>query len=223
MRKPSEIAYELLNLSQKEKEKYFIKLLNKKFIVHPNVFSPKFFNDTELFARYFPHIKKGTMLEIGTGIGAIAIFAILNGKMKKVIATDINQIAVKNAKENVQRYGLERKIRVIKSNMFEKFKKSKFDIIFFNAPFCFTKKKKLTVLEKALFDYNYKTLRRFIHNCKNHIRKNGHIFLGFSSFFGDFNKLTKIANHYNRRIKMVKSIVTKRKGQKVRLEILEII
>ena len=223
MKRPSEIAYELLNLSQKEKQKYFIKISGKKFIVYPQVFSPKYFDDTKLFAKYLPYIENGTMLEIGTGIGAIALFAVLKGRLNKVIATDINPIAVTNAKENIKRYGLEKKIRVIKSDLFEKFKKSKFDIIFFNTPFCFTKKKNLTPLEKSLFDYNYKTLSSFIRNCKSHVRKKGRIFLGFSSFFGDFDKLRKIAKHHNRRIKIIKKIVTKRKRQKVKLEILEII
>jgi len=223
MKKPVEIAYKLLNLSQKEKRKYMVKILDKKFIVHPQVFSPKYFNDTELFAKHFLYKKGKRMLEIGTGIGAFSILTVLKGKANKVIATDVNPIAIENAKENVNLYGLNKKIKVIKSDLFKKLKNQKFDVIFFNAPFCFTKKERLTLLEKALFDYNYKTLDKFIHDCKEYVTENGHVFLGFSSFFGDFNKLREIAENHNRRIKIIKKIITKRKGQQVRLEILEII
>ena len=223
MKKPEEIAYFLLNLNQKEKKKYIVEILGKKFVVYPKVFSPRYFNDIELFARELIYIKGERMLEIGTGTGAFAILAVLKGKANRVIATDINPAAIKNVKENVRMYGLNRKIRVIKSDLFKKLKNEKFNIIFFNAPFCFTKKKKLTILEKALFDYNYKTLNDFIYECKKHVTERGRIFLGFSSFFGDIVRLYKIANYHKKRIKVIKQIKTKRNGQQVTLEILEII
>lgn len=223
MQKPKEIVYRLLELSQKEKRKYLVKILGRKFFVYPGVFSPKYFNDTELFAKYFPYKEGGAMLEIGTGVGVIAIIAVLERKVNRVIATDINYIAIKNAKENLRAYELDKRIKVIKSNLFEKFKNKKFDLIFFNAPFCFTKKKKLTVLEKALFDYNYETLNKFIRDCKKHVKENGHVFLGFSPFFGNKKKLHKLANYHKREIKLIKQIKTKRKGRRVILEILEVI
>lgn len=55
MQKPEEIAYELLELSQKEKRKYLVRILSKEFIVYPGVFSPKYLNDTELFAKHLPY------------------------------------------------------------------------------------------------------------------------------------------------------------------------
>lgn len=163
------------------------------------------------------------MLEIGTGVGAIAIITILKRKVNRVIATNISSIAIKNAKENVRVYELAKKIKVIESDLFNKLKNKKFDVIFFNAPFCFTKKKELTILEKALFDYNYETLNRFIRDCKKYLTKNGRAFLGFSTFFGDKEKLYKIVNYHKRKIKLIKQIKTKRNGRKVILEILEII
>lgn len=223
MQKPKEIAHFLLKLSQKERKKYSTKVLDKEFIVYPGVFSPKYFNDTELFVRFLPYKKGGTMLEIGTGMGAITIIAILKGKVGKVVATDINPVAIKNAKENVRMYKLNKKITIIKSNLFDKLGNKKFDIIFFNAPFCFTKKKNLTILEKALFDWDYTVLNKFIRDCKGHIKKNGRVFLGFSTFFGDKKKLNKIANNHKRKLKVIKLIKTKRKNHEIALEILEVI
>jgi release factor glutamine methyltransferase len=223
MQKPEEIAYKILNLSQKEKRKYILKILDKKFIVHPQVFSPKYFDDTELFVKYFPYKERGVMLEIGTGVGVIAIIAILKRKVNRVVATDINPIALKNAKENVNLYGLNKKIKVVKSDLFEKLKSKKFDVIFFNTPFCYTRKRKLSVLEKALFDYKYSTLRRFVCDAKHYIKKEGHIFLGFSSFFGDLKKFKKIVKNEDYALKLIKNIKTKREGKRLQLEIFEII
>ena len=36
----------ILNESRKEKRKYFVNINQKKFVVYPNVFSPKYFKDT---------------------------------------------------------------------------------------------------------------------------------------------------------------------------------
>ena len=223
MKKPNEIAKKLLFLNKNEKKKYFIKILTNKVIIYPGGFSPKYFNDTELFAKYLPFKKGSHLLEIGTGTGIIAINAILNGKLKKVTATDISSNAIKNTKENIRIYKLNKKINIIKSDLFKKLKNKKFNTIFFNAPFSYTKKKNLTILEKSLYDYKYKTLNNFIRDCKKYIKKDGHIYLGFSSFFGNSKELNKILDYNKRKIKVIKRIDSKREGQKVNLEILEII
>ena len=41
----------IINESKKEKKQYLITLLDKEFVVFPNVFSPKYFKDTEIFAK----------------------------------------------------------------------------------------------------------------------------------------------------------------------------
>jgi 16S rRNA G1207 methylase RsmC len=69
----------VLKESKVEKKKYEIKILGRRFIVYPNVFSPKYFLDTEFFASKLP-IKKGEdFLEIGPGSGVTVIFAALKG------------------------------------------------------------------------------------------------------------------------------------------------
>jgi len=44
----------LLEDSKGEKELYKVTVLGKEFVVFPDVFSPKYFNDTELFAANIP-------------------------------------------------------------------------------------------------------------------------------------------------------------------------
>ena len=89
-----------LNESLKEKDKYQINLLDKQFVIYPNVFSPKYFNDTEFFVDNLK-VKKGEdFLEIGCGTGIISIFASFKGA-SKVVAIDISPIAVENTRENI--------------------------------------------------------------------------------------------------------------------------
>ena len=40
----------VLEDNKKDSSAYIINILNKKFLVLPNVFSPKYFNDTKIFA-----------------------------------------------------------------------------------------------------------------------------------------------------------------------------
>ena len=53
---------QVLEESQQEKEPYLTTVSGKEFVVNPNVFSPKYFNDTELFADNLPVKKDEEML-----------------------------------------------------------------------------------------------------------------------------------------------------------------
>ncbi|MBI4050710.1 MAG: tRNA (adenine(22)-N(1))-methyltransferase TrmK [Candidatus Doudnabacteria bacterium] len=98
-----------LRLSQRERRPYKVRILDHSFIVKPGVFSPRYFRDTEVFARILPIERGDALLEIGTGIGAIAICLALRGA-GKIIATDINHKAVRLAKRNVAMHHLDEKI-----------------------------------------------------------------------------------------------------------------
>ena len=93
----------VLEDNKKDSSAYIINILNKKFLVLPNVFSPKYFNDTKIFASNIKINPGEDFLEIGPGTGVISIFAALNGA-KSVTAIDINPQAVKNTKEGQLRY-----------------------------------------------------------------------------------------------------------------------
>lgn len=86
--KEREATKEYIKKIEKEtKDKYNVEILGKKFVVFPDVFSPKYFRDPEFFVKELP-IKNGeTFLEIGCGTGIISIFAVLKGA-SKVVAID---------------------------------------------------------------------------------------------------------------------------------------
>lgn len=200
------ISLRRLKESSNEKKKYTISLLGKSFIIHPNVFSPKYFSDTEFFAENLS-IKNGEwFLEMGCGSGIISIFASLKGA-SKVISIDINPYAVKNTKKNIILHKLERKISVYEGDLYSPLnKKEKFDTIFWNIPFMFTKKTdEITHLEKAILNPNYESIKRFLKESKSHLLPNGKIIIGFSKTYGNYPMLKSIVENLNLKMTLKKS------------------
>lgn len=193
----------ILQESKKEKKPYWVNILGKKFIVFPNVFSPKYFKDTELFARNLP-IKKGEeVLEIGSGTGIVSIFAALKGA-KKVLATDINPKAVINTKENIKLHNLKNKIEVRRGSLYKPMKKrEKFDVIFWNTPFGFIQKNKISNLEKSVYDPKYKSTQKFMKQTHRYLKKDGKLFIGFSSTLGRLDLLKKFTQEAGFTLKLI--------------------
>ena len=185
------------------KKPYKIKINKIDLIIFPNVFSPKYFTDSEWFAKTIPKIvKKKKLLEIGTGIGIVALFAALRGA--EVVATDINPSAIKNTKENFKRYNL--KIPVILSDMYKNLNsKEKFDFIFWNHPFNKGKNPKETLLLQGGFDYNYNGLKRYIEEAHKYLKKNGRLLLGTGNF-ADLKEIKRLASKYNYKMVLLKKI-----------------
>ena len=104
-----------------------------RFKVTKDVLSPRM--ETELLvSEVLKDCKKGvTILDIGTGSGAIAISVAKNSE-SKVYAVDISSEALLVAKENAINNGV--KIEFVKSDLFNDLKKKKmFDIIVSNPPY----------------------------------------------------------------------------------------
>jgi 16S rRNA G1207 methylase RsmC len=183
----------ILENSQQEKRPYHVIILGKRFIVYPNVFSPKYFRDTRIFAKHLPITKESAVLEIGPGTGVLSIVALYKGA-QKVVAVDINEDAVKNTLENAKRHDLEDRISVRKGDVYSALDKAeKFDLIFWNVPFGYVQQVNLSDLERALYDHEYQSIRRFIREASEHLKKDGRLIIGFSSSLGKFELLENIA------------------------------
>lgn len=168
---------------EQEKEPYSVEIQGRTFQVLPGVFSPKYFHDTAFFIDSLPNLE-GDFLEIGPGTGAISIFAMFKGA-NKVTAIDIDPVAVKNTKINIQKHGLEGRIKVLNGDIFGPLKdKYDFNFIFWNVPFIFTEKKDLSFVEKTVFDSNYESLNRFIKEAVQYLGPKGCLLIGFSSTMG---------------------------------------
>lgn len=163
----------------------FVLFDNYELKVNPGVFDPSLGEGSQIMAKIKNLFVGETVLEIGTGSGALAILAA--EKSKIVIATDISEDALKCAKENITKFNLESKIELRYGDIFSPLQKEeKFDVILFNPPFLNGVPN--SNLEHSYFDHDYSTLETFFSNLKSHLKKDGKVFLCFGSV-GDVSYL----------------------------------
>lgn len=194
---------QVLEESQKIKKPYRVDVLDKKYIVLPNVFSPKYFHDTELFAKNLPISKNDELLEIGPGTGIVSIISLYRGA-RSVVAIDINPGAVKNTKLNAVKHNFQDKIDVRAGNVYSAIKAGeKFDKIFWNSPFGFIKEKNISDLEKSVFDPGYISTKKFVLNAKKYLKKDGKVYIGFSSTLGKLDLIKQFAKEANFKLKCI--------------------
>jgi len=116
--------------------------------------------------------EKRKFLDMGCGSGIQSLTALKFLDKKNITAVDIDKESIKETKK----LG----IKVINSNLFSKLKNKKYDIIAFNPPY----------LKEDKYDKNKdttggkfgdETILDFLLQAKNHLNKNGEIFLLLSS------------------------------------------
>lgn len=112
----------------------FMKL---NFLVTKDVLIPQ--PDTEILTEEVILIANGlenpTVLDLCTGSGAIAISIAKNIPNVKIYATDISKKALEVARQNAKLNGVLNNIEFIESNLFDKLKNNRFDIIVSNPPY----------------------------------------------------------------------------------------
>jgi release factor glutamine methyltransferase len=113
-----------------------------------------------------------TVLDMGCGTGALAIYALKRGALK-ALAVDIDEHARENAQLNIQNSGYSNVIEIRRSDIFDNIKES-FDIIFANLP-----------INDHFWKSDSGTLaiaERFISSYRSHLNKNGLAYLAWGSF-----------------------------------------
>jgi len=76
-----------------------------------------------------------SVLDLGTGSGAIAIAFSINSPHSTVYASDISIDALMVAEKNIKKYGLDNRIFLIQGDCFSPFKGESFDMILSNPPY----------------------------------------------------------------------------------------
>lgn len=186
------------------KDPYFIDFLGIKLEVLPNVFSPKYFNNTKWYAEILPKIVgKKSLLEIGTGTGAIALNCSLNSA--SVTATDINKEACTCARSNFQSNDC--KIPVYHGDVFDPIPNNqRFDYIFWNHPYNNSAEVINDELIIAGFDYNYNKLRKYITEASHYLKDQRRGLLLGTGGQADTESIEKIALESGYQIEIIEII-----------------
>jgi release factor glutamine methyltransferase len=103
--------------------------------IEPGVFIPRLETEyfIDLIAQYLGKTPR-TILEIGTGTGAIAIALAHTFPTARIVATDISETALRCARTNVRNHGLETHIALTYSDLFQALS-GQFDMIVSNPPY----------------------------------------------------------------------------------------
>jgi release factor glutamine methyltransferase len=126
---PSRFKFSIPGIEQENPPSYQHLINSRVFWIFPDVIRAT--TETAQFLQYM-RIRPGEdVLEIGTGSGVLAIHAAESAN--HVVATDISQAAVENARYNAKVYGLEKKVDVRLGDLFSPIARDeKFDVILFN-------------------------------------------------------------------------------------------
>jgi release factor glutamine methyltransferase len=162
------IVYDNKDINKKEQFEYFVNIekltagvplqhithsqefMKMDFFVNENVLIPR--PDTEILVeeviKIASVIKEPKILDLCTGSGAIAISIAKNIKDAKIYAIDISDKALEVAKKNAEKLEVADRIEFVRSNLFNKIEKMKFDIIVTNPPYI--KKKDIKYLSQEV-------------------------------------------------------------------------
>ena len=185
-------------------------------LVLPEVYAPNLFTDTVWFARRLaPIVRNSSLLEIGSGTGAIAIKCALAGA--KVLATDINPAAVKNTLLNVR--AIKADVDVRESDLYANVRVSEqFDFIFWAHPFNNVPYSVTDPLMLSGMDHEYRALESYVARASKHLTRDGRLLLGTGDS-ADLSTLDAICRRYNReRVILVRELLPLEYGGDAKIE-----
>jgi HemK-related putative methylase len=192
----------LLDKSQAAKAGRTAKVSGLKLTVPEGVFSPDYFYDSGFFAEAVSKLVGfgQTFLEIGPGTGIVSIKCAKRGAI--VTCVDINPNAVSATLVNAKLNGVN--LEVYEGDLFSPLGEDrKFDYIFWNVPFGLVQYGELDILQRAIFDVGYETIRKFIVEAKIRLTTNGRLLIGFSKKLGNYDLLEQIAGDNGNRLSIV--------------------
>ncbi len=113
-------------------------------------------------------VERMTVLDVGTGTGVLA-FVLLQRGATSAVGTDTEERAVQCARDNARALGLGDRFSAVQANLFPA--GERFDCVVFNAPW--VPETPRTALDRAVFDENGDTLRRFLGGVTEHLNPEG--------------------------------------------------
>ncbi len=164
--------------------------------VFPYIFPPEspFSESTHTVYDLFGHLDEQKVLDMGTGTGIQAIQASLAGA-KEVDVVDIYDVAVDCAKHNVRLNGLEGRVNVWQSDLFEEVPEKQYDLIIANLPIVEVEESDIRF--HSLFDPNFAYHQRLFQEAPAFLTESGKITLCHSDLQEEgFERLENVAKQY---------------------------
>lgn len=140
--------------------------------VHPEVFVPRQISLVQGVSPKNLRMYSGkSVLDMGTGTGVQSVIASASNA-KSILAVDINPSACNNAVQNFQKYN-RIPIEVRLSDLFENVS-GQFDTMIAYLPSIDAKAHDMK--DRAIFDQDFQTFRRFLKDAKEHLKPSGVIY-----------------------------------------------
>ncbi|MEM2906836.1 MAG: methyltransferase [Candidatus Odinarchaeota archaeon] len=153
----------------------------KKFYLTNEVFNPKYAFTSKFIVENMIFKPDWSVLDMGAGSGYIAVQ--IADKVRNVVAVDVNHMAVRCCRVNVNLNGLKDKIKVYQSEFFSALKNEKFNTIIFNPPYLRGEPKNL--IQQAWLNRSPENLiSRFVKDAKKYLFKRGYIQIAYSNLSG---------------------------------------
>jgi release factor glutamine methyltransferase len=137
--------------------------------------------DSMLLLRHVIRLVEGSVLDMGTGSGILAVEAALKPGVTNVLAVDINPSAIEETRRRAAEQGASNKIGFKVGDLFEGIT-GRFDWIVFNPPY---------LPEEGVEDSSWEggprgteITERFLKDAASHLKKDGSILLVYSSLTG---------------------------------------
>jgi ribosomal protein L3 glutamine methyltransferase len=153
------------------------------FYVDKRAIVPRSFIAEMLRERLQPWVTKEpkSVLDLCTGSGCLAVLVALTFEKAKLDAADISGPALEVARRNVKRYEMQKRIRLVKSDLFAALGTRQYDLIVCNPPYVTTRSmKKLPTeyrrepkLALAAGSDGLDLVRRILGGAKAHMRSGG--------------------------------------------------
>jgi release factor glutamine methyltransferase len=173
----------ILEASQREAFPYLVQICGRDFLVHEGVFSPKHFESTAIFSAILPYRPGDRLLEVGSGCGATAVLAALNGA-ERVVAVDVSAPAVENTRANVTLHRLNSVVNVRLSDIFSAIRLGeRFTTIYWNIPLIYIDDsyRLRSTLEQSVYDPGYRLANRFLRDAPTVLDEGGRLLVGFAT------------------------------------------
>lgn len=169
---------ELIDQAQQHQSPYTETFGPHTIMIHPSVYSPKYFPETWWYAQHLPPIvNKGSFLEVGVGSGLTSLSVAAAGS--PVFGVDINREAVNVTQSNFEIN--HQKGTFVVSNIYQNVK-GKFDFIYWNHPWQHDSNIPLQLKSEKTLDSEYQLLRRFVGEAHAYLTEKGVILLGTSAY-----------------------------------------